>query len=600
MRRALLVAGMVASVWLGVRAEPPDEPQMVSIFPFGGQQGTEFNATIRGRSLDRVTSVWFDCEHLSATVSGVETEKSSGAPKKAPARNKSSSGGPQQLLSLAVKVAPYAQAGVHYLRLLGPGGLSNALPVRVHAEPAVQEGDSRHEQAAASQSITAYPVVVNGKLVARGEVDYYSFEVQQGDELRFDALTAGAGFDPSLTLYEPTGSWFRSDRLTELEFNDEPISYPGLPLHATLSYRFPKKGRYLIRLGGFLGESGPDHYYQFSIRRASPDDVANDPMRAAHPTPPSADVAWEERTWKREVNPDRLRVLWSRAVPSGAAIPEMPVLKIDDDPHGASSDPVPVTLPILIEGTIERPADIDRVKFKVKGGDRIAIEVQTPQKSLPKFNPYLRVVSTDGDEAFTNVHSRLNTCGDTIIKQVEPKTTYSFPRDGEFILEIRDITHIYGGRGFVYRLALRHQVPHMGEVQIGSDQINLAAGEVGKLSVDADQEEGFDGEIALTVDGLPEGVRAVMGAELEAQTPPPYNPGKIERFRPESQKATFLFLSDPSTPATVHPVEVRVMAQPAMKGKMGRPILVKRILFMVVQPGPLVTDDRVSPPAEAR
>ncbi|MEX2264850.1 MAG: hypothetical protein WD696_23045 [Bryobacteraceae bacterium] len=613
MRRALFAVVIAASLWVGVRAAAPTAPELISIFPFGGQQGAEFTATVRGRALDRVSTVWFDCEHLSATVSGVENEKS---PASGASRKKSSSGGPLQLLSLAVKAAPGAQAGIHYLRILTPGGLSNPLPIRIHSESAMMEGDSRHELPENSQPIPAYPVVVNGKLTDKGEVDYYIFEAQKGEKLRFDALTAGEGFDPYLTLYEPTGSWFRSDRLTELAFNDEPVSYPGFPLQAVLTYEFPRKGRYLVVLGGFLGAAGPDHVYQLSIRRASPDQAETDPMRAAHLPPP--DVSWKERAWKRELNPDRLKGLWSRAVESlygpqspankdgeasgggsQTAIPDVPVLRIDNDPHGASSEPVPVTVPVLVEGTIENPADIDRVKFRVKGGDRVTVEVQTLQKTIPQFNPYLRIVSTGGDEAFTNVHSRVNTCGDTIIKQVEPKTTYSFSRDGEFILEIRDITHTYGDKTFAYRVLLRQQVPHMGEVHISEDQVNLVAGEVSKLSIDTDQEEGFDGYIALTVEGLPEGVRAVMGTELEAAVPPPFNPGKIERFRPESQRATLLFLSESSTPPTRTPVEARVMAQPSMKGKLGRPILVKKILFTVVQPS-LVSEERMPRAPEAR
>ena len=269
MRRALLAAVVVASLWLGVRAAAPAAPELVSVFPFGGQQGAEFKATIRGRALDRVTAVWFDCEHLSATVSGVETDRSSGgAASKKAAKKKSSSDGPLQLLSLAVKVAPHAQAGVHYLRILTPGGLSNALPIRVHAEPATLEGDARHDTPENSQPIPSYPVVVNGKLTGSGEVDYYVLEARKGEKLRFDALSSGGGLDPYLTLYEPTGSWFRSDRLTELAFNDEPVSYPGYSLHATLTYEFSKTGRYVLLLGGFLGEGGADHIYQLSIRRA--------------------------------------------------------------------------------------------------------------------------------------------------------------------------------------------------------------------------------------------------------------------------------------------------------------------------------------------
>ena len=569
------------------------------MFPFGGQQGAEFKATIRGRALDRVTAAWFDCEHLSATIGSVEIDKSSGGTPKKAARKKSSGGGPLQLLSLAVKVAPDAQAGVHYLRLLTPGGLSNPLPIRVHAEPATLETDAPHNTPQNSQPIPAYPVVVNGKLTGSGETDYYVLEAKKGEKLRFDALSSGGGLDPYLTLYEPTGSWFRSDRLTELAFNDEPVSYPGYSLHATLTYEFTKTGRYVLLLGGFLGEGGADHIYQLSIRRASTDKGDTDLMAAAHLPPPADQLAWNERSWKRELQPDRLKVLWSRAIPP-ATIPDIPVLKIDDDPHGASSAPVPVTLPVLIEGSMENPADIDRVKFHVKGGDRITVEVQTLQKTIPQFNPYLRIISADGDEAFTNVHSRVNTCGDTILKQVEPKTTYSFPRDGEFILEIRDITHLYGDKSFAYRVLLRPQVPHMGEVHIAADQVNLVAGEVSKLSVDTDQEEGFDGQVALTVEGLPEGVRTVMGTELVPEVPAPFNVGKIERFKTESQKATFLFLSDPSTPATSTPVEARVMAQPTVAGKLGKPILVKKILVTVVQPAAAAPEDPAPKKTEAR
>jgi hypothetical protein len=355
-------------------------------------------------------------------------------------------------------------------------------------------------------------------------------------------------------------------------------------VNATLTHKFSRKGRYFLRVAGFLGQSGSDYTYQLSIRQNSPDLVGADPMRAAH-LPPSANSAWEERSWKRELKPDRLKDLWSRAgevgVPKGIPVVQLAEQRVKD-----SSEPVPVTIPALIEGTIERPAKIDRVKFAVKAGDRIALEVETVGKTIPQFNPYLRIVSARGDEAFTNVHSTVNTCGDLILKQVQPKTIYSFPREGEYILEIRDITHLYGDPSFSYRVLLRQQVPHMGEVKVSEEQVNLMPGEVTKVSVDTDQEEGFDGQIALTVEGLPKGVRAVMGTELQPAVPPPYNPGKVERFKPESQKATFLFVTEQSAAPTSKPVEATILAQPVMKGKLGTPIIVKKILFTVAQSDP--------------
>jgi hypothetical protein len=104
--RLLLSASMIAaSLWVVLWAAT-GEPALISVFPFGGQQGAEFQATIRGRSLDRVSAVWFDCEQLSATIIGVENDKSA-APAAAAKKGKKSpsSTGPLQMLTLAVKVA---------------------------------------------------------------------------------------------------------------------------------------------------------------------------------------------------------------------------------------------------------------------------------------------------------------------------------------------------------------------------------------------------------------------------------------------------------------------------------------------------------------
>src|SRR6266404_4121907 len=230
--RLLLSASMIAaSLWLVLCAAVTGEPALISVFPFGGQQGAEFQTTIRGRSLDGVSAVWFDCEQLSASVVSVENDKS-GAPAAASKKGKksSSSTGPLQLLTLAVKVAAGAGPGVHYLRVLTPRGVSNALVVRVHAEPAILEEAGPHDLPEAAQKISALPVVIHAKLLRGGEVDYYSFEAQQGETLRFDAIPSGGGLDPGLTLYEPTGSWFRPDRLTEAASRRDRIETQGLAL----------------------------------------------------------------------------------------------------------------------------------------------------------------------------------------------------------------------------------------------------------------------------------------------------------------------------------------------------------------------------------
>jgi hypothetical protein len=89
-----------------------------------------------------------------------------------------------------------------------------------------------------------------------------------------------------------------------------------------------------------------------------------------------------------------------------------------------------------------------------------------------------------------------------------------------------------------------------------------------------------------------------MATEVEPDSPPPFNEGKKERFTTKSQKATFVFLSEPDAPATTAPVKGRIYAQPVVKGRLGPRILAKELWIMVLrQPA---QDSRTAESVEAR
>ena len=254
------------------------------------------------------------------------------------------------------------------------------------------------------------------------------------------------------------------------------------------------------------------------------------------------------------------------------------------DTGSSNSEPVDVSLPAFVEGAVERPGDIDRVRFEAKRGDGIAIEIETPDAGPPDFVPYLKVVDEAGVEVFTNVRSMVHANGGFIMKTLEPKTVFDFRRDGRFTIEIRDLTTQRGDDRFAYRILIRPQVPHVGAVHIDEDRLNLVAGEIHKLSIVTDQEEGFDGYIALAVDGLPEGVSVLPATEvkfLKVQQPR-LSEGKVERYLAKNRTATLLLATDEGAPATRTPAHARVLATPVRKGEMGRPIVVKELPVMVL------------------
>jgi hypothetical protein len=139
----------------------------------------------------------------------------------------------------------------------------------------------------------------------------------------------------------------------------------------------------------------------------------------------------------------------------------------------------------------------------------------------------------------------------------------------------------------------------MGEVHIAEDHVNLIAGKAKKLSVVTDQEEGYTGFVVLSIEGLPDGVQAVPGTEVEPDSPPPFSEGKRERFTTKSQKATFVLLPSADAPATRMPSVARVYAQPVVDGKIGDRIFVKELLLMVARPVESMSEKKMKQSTEA-
>ena len=527
-------------------------PKAESIFPVSGRAGTTFPAQIRTTDAQGAYAIWFESPGATAEILKAEPDP--------PRKN-------GQILHLTLRLADSFEQTT--LRVVTPTGVSTPLRLLRHPEPTVLEAPSPKDLPTQAQLLPALPAAVQGRIGESGEVDYYRFHAQAGETWTFETISS-RGLDPALSLYRPGGSWFDPDRPTRIAFRDEAVSYPDLPIEAALRHRFDKTGDYYVRVNGFWGHGGPGQEYTLRIHRGEP----SIPTKA-----PAQSDDWAERTWTRPLGPDRMERLAARALPAKQT--PIPVIDADAEPQTVPVQPPKIPLPALVVGSIERPGDIDRARFTAKEGDRLAFEIETPEKTLPHLNPYLRIIDSDGVEAFTNILSTVNSNGNAS-KQIKPKTVFSFPRGGEFTLEIRDITASYGDPGMRYRLLVRPQVPHLGEVTITADALNLDRGKTAKLSVVTDQEEGFEGFVVLSIDGLPPGVTAVTGTEVEPDSPPQESQAKRERFVTKNKKATILLMTRADAPLTRLPAEGRVYAQPVVNGTLGEKILIKKIPIMVI------------------
>ena len=628
-QRAVLFSASLVFSTAEEKIDLPTEPQALYSFPVGGHRGSTVEVTIDGQTLADTYAVWTDCEALQASVKQVvATDRKIWEMNYLPE---------QQLtheVTVQVKISAGAALGGHTFRLVSPRGISNPMPFRVSSqlEPVILEDKS---QTAANQPIRGqaveYPVAINGRIgrTLGGEVDYYSFHAEAGRELHFEvffprlvAVNDFAGGEMLLYLYQLSPSWVDPHRLVELAFNDDPITHQGglstgvdASIGARLTHRFARSGRYLIAVKAFDDRGGPGFVYQLRIARSPTLRMAN--HHTAWPLAHLVSDQWMERTFTRPLSANRLQELSQRTVVvpteeqelqgetgSGSvgeagnvvsasrpavqfdSLEAVSTYRVDRNPKGSQVRIPMVELPTILEGAIDHPGKTDYFRFTARAGEELAFEVETPRIAVPRFNPWVRILDQKQELVFSCIYNRIEGNNVMLQRYIEPKMVYTFGQGGEYTVEVRDLTSRYGVPDFVYRVLIRPQVPHIGRLELDVDRVNLLQGEAKRLTVTAEREEGFGGEIALSVENLPPGVQAYPTAVLEPPRPPAFDEGEKEIFRPETQKVTIALIAEEGASTTRVPVFVLVKARPVVNGVPGAQIAVGEIPLMVVSSVP--------------
>ncbi len=378
---------------------------------------------------------------------------------------------------------------------------------------------------------------------------------------------------------------------------------------ARITHLCRDSGRYLVEVSSTLGVGGPDFFYQLRIGTSEQfDPLEEDVVLTA--LSPLADL---QRPFRRKLDLARLGWLGSRTIlgeniqgngsspgnpevgaaglterssasseteRSSTAAEAKPLAEVEpnDQPERATE----ILLPRLLEGAIQRPGDVDWFRFQVQPKARLAFELETPQAAPPQFNPRLAVLDAAGEELLTNYFRKIEGDGDDWVRIIQAKTLYTFERGGVYTLQLRDIIPRFGESEFRYRLLVRPQIPHVGQIEMIPEVANLRPGQAEKVTIVTRQEEGFGGEVVFTADGLPDDVKILPGAEVEPDTEPPLPEIHKERFVPKSQKTTVLLMAGVRAPSTRMPKLVRLSARPVVGGKVGAAIAAGELLVMVL------------------
>ncbi|MCS7024350.1 MAG: hypothetical protein NZV14_06080 [Bryobacteraceae bacterium] len=544
------------------------EPSIQSIYPFTLERGKRSLITVRGSGLKGVYAAMLPTSGLRARTRGVSTQP--------PGIKK-----PVDEVQLQIEVEASLAPGRYPLRLVTTSGVTNALPLLVTDLPVLSEPEGAHDAADTAIPIAEKSAVYAGRLLRRGEADYYRLEARAGEVMTFEVVSglpqiAAAGsaatvpnFDPALTILEAGASWFDPRRLRRVAFNDEPAFVFGRLTDAHLTHRFERTGVYWLRVEAFAGQGGPDYSYHLKV------------LAGEHPPEPSpAPTDWQERSFSRSLTPARLTLLAARG---GLPDPGLVMERYQAASTGAPQSPR-IPLPAMVQGVIEKPGQTHRARFQLESPRDIAIEVETPFRAPPFFNPLVRLVNATGEEIATNLLVGKGACTGALTKSLQAKLIVPLREPGEYTLEVRELTADHAGSNFQYRIQLRPQIPHVGQVRIDADHFNLAPQEAKTIRVSFDREENYREGVAISVENLPPGVSAHTGSDFIEEPDPPEPVGKRERFLPKTEQATVVLSAAQDARLTPEPVRLRLLVRPLTNGRLGPVIAEKEIPLMVVEP----------------
>lgn len=518
---------MSASAFGADAKKPAPEPRIASLYPLGGQAGQTLETTVRGVNLSAARAVLFAASGFTAEIVEAKAEAEA------------------SLVRLRVSIPVNAVEGPQPFRLVTGSGVTNEATLRIGRAPALE-----------------------GVIAEKGEMDSHCFQTQAGETYTFEVVSGFGGFDPQVSLWTRADSWFDPEREVRIAYNDEPLHFPGLDHDARLVHRFDKAGRYCAKISAFGGGGGPDFVYQLRMTRGET------AMPKLHPI---ARPAWAERLFTRRVDPQWVAAMSVRG--NAKATGEVEVYRAAAD----GSAMVPVMPPNgIVAGRLSRAADVHRIKVKIDKPQDLAIEIETPEATMPRFNPVVRLMQPDGFEVVTNVYTKRNNNGLYMMKMIQAKTTVTLRSAGEYLLEIRDITTDCWAPDFAYRVLVRPQIAHAGAVEIVEDRVNLEPGQSKPLTIRLEREEGFKGYVAIAVEGLPEGVTAVTGMENPVEKPPLPNAGRRERYVGIEQSSTVMLMASPEAKISQLPASARVTVRPVVEGRVGEVIASKRVPVMIV------------------
>ncbi len=380
------------------------------------------------------------------------------------------------------------QPGIHWIRIASEQGISNALSIGVDNLP----------QQPFAESVDALPVALSGDLTG-GNILKTTFAGKQGEAIVVDieGRRIGSNIRPVLRLLDEKGVQVGFSAPQPELHGDARISttLPGdgsytLELHDIL-YKGPAPGRFRLKIGNL---SFADLAFPMGIQQGQPASVQYGRTNIDS----TVEIAAVENTLNALPLPAVGHATGSR--------PRIVVSQHAEYVESTEAGDVPAA-PVGINGRLSAKGETDSFKVVAKPGSKLRLDVIARRAGSP-VDGVLVVKAANGTQIGNN---------DDRPGLSDPGVDVTVPGDSEFItVSLHDLLR-RGGEDFIYRIEIEDiSQPQFG-VSIAEDRLQIPSGSTQTVIVDVAR-QGYNGDIALAFDGLPEGVTVAGNRILAGRT----------------------------------------------------------------------------------
>jgi len=305
-------------------------------------------------------------------------------------------------------------------------------------------------------------------------------------------------FQATLTLYDATGR--------ELAYGDDYRFRPD----PVLFFEVPEDGQYVVEIKDAIHRGRPDFVYRITIGEI-PFITSIFPLGA----PAGGQTAVQLKGWNLPVDKltmdtrDKTSGVYPLSVRKGDiisntvsfAVGSLPEC-LEEESNDSSPAAQPVTIPVIVNGRIDRSGDWDVFRIEGRAGEQLVVEVTARRLASP-LDSVLELTDAAGERlAFNDDHEDKADAMRT--HHADSLIHFTLPADGAYFLRLGDAQQ-EGGPEYAYRLRLSPPRPDFA-LRVVPSAINAVSWKLTPITIFALRQDGFNGEIALSFRGEPAGV----------------------------------------------------------------------------------------------